>query len=210
MAHYRRPLALAAALNTAVFAVEAVAGLEAQSVSLGMDAVHNLSDELALVCLYLAFVLSQGVSRRLLRFANLFNSLGLVAVSALLAWQAIERLLHPAAVHGGIAVAVGVAAALANWGVARLLRAPAKDNAAVRLAYIHNVGDVYVSLAPVGAGLLVTLTGYAGFDPLIGGGVAVWFIATTLREVLVSHEELIWPEKIVCGHPDHETADATR
>ena len=23
------------------------------------------------------------------------------------------------------------------------------------------------------------------------------------KEVLQSHEELIWPEKIVCGHPEH-------
>lgn len=39
-------------------------------------------------------------------------------------------------------------------------------NAAIRLAYIHNIGDVWVSLAPVSAGLLLTLTGYSFFDPL--------------------------------------------
>ena len=83
---------------------------------------------------------------------------------------------------------------------------PAQNNAAIRLAYIHNMGDVWVSLAPVTAGLLLGLTGYAFFDPLIAGGVAVWFIASTGREVFQSHEELIWPEKIVCGHPDHKDA----
>jgi divalent metal cation (Fe/Co/Zn/Cd) transporter len=56
------------------------------------------------------------------------------------------------------------------------------------------------------AGLLLALTGYAFFDPLIAGGVAVWFIASTGREVFQSHEELIWPEKIVCGHPEHDDA----
>jgi Co/Zn/Cd efflux system component len=71
-------------MNTAIFVVEAIAGFQAQSLSLIMDSVHNLSDEMALVALYLAFVLPLGVSRHLLRSANIFNSVGLMAVSALL------------------------------------------------------------------------------------------------------------------------------
>ncbi|MBI3672872.1 MAG: cation transporter [Rhizobiales bacterium] len=197
MAHYRKSLAAAAMLNTGIFVVEAVAGYQVASLSLIMDSVHNLSDEMALVFLYLAFTLSQGVSRNLLRSANIFNSVGLIAVSALLLWQAIERLLHPVPVQGIVPIAVGIAAAGANWGVARLLFKPSSNNAAIRLAYVHNIGDVWVSLAPVAAGLFVSLTGYSLFDPLVAGAVAVWFIVSTGREVLESRDQLIWPEKIV-------------
>jgi Co/Zn/Cd efflux system component len=204
MAHHRKPLAAAAALNTAIFAVEAVAGFKADSLSLLMDSVHNLSDEMALVFLYLAFVLPQGISRHLLRSANVFNSVGLLLVSGLLLWQAVERILHPTPVIGSVAIVVGLLAAAANMGVAQLLRAPSRDNAAIRLAYIHNVGDVYVSLAPAAAGLLVGLTGHSIFDPIIAGGIAVWIIVSTVREVFASSEELIWPEKIVCGHSDEQ------
>src|SRR5919204_5166304 len=98
MAHFRRPLAAAAALNGAIFVVEALAGYQANSLSLLMDAVHNLSDQAALVLLYFALILSAGVSRTLLRSANLFNSVGLVAVSGLLLWRAAERILVPAPV----------------------------------------------------------------------------------------------------------------
>ena len=112
----------------------------------------------------------------------------------------------PAPVVGSVAIVVGLLAAAANWGVARLLLAPSRNNAAIRLAYIHNIGDVYVSLAPVAAGLLVSLTGYSIFDPLIAAAIAVWIIVSTVREVFTSSEELIWPEKIVCGHSDHEEA----
>jgi Co/Zn/Cd efflux system component len=202
MAHHRKLVAAAAALNSTIFVVEAVAGFAADSLSLVMDSVHNLSDEMALVLLYLAFALPRGISRHLLRSANLFNSVGLVLISALLLWQAVERILHPAPVLGSVAIAVGLAAALANWGVARLLLQPSRNNAAIRLAYIHNMCDVYVSLAPVAAGVLVTLTGHSIFDPLIAGGIAVWIIVSTAREVFASSEELIWPEKIVCGHAD--------
>jgi cation diffusion facilitator family transporter len=204
MAHYRKPLAAAAALNTAIFVVEAVAGFQADSLSLLMDSVHNLSDEMALVLLYLAFILPHGISRHLLRSANVFNSVGLGVVSGLLLWQAVERLLHPVPVVGAVAIVIGLLAAAANWGVARLLLAPSRRNAAIRLAYIHNIGDVYVSLAPVGAGVLVSVTGYSIFDALIAAGIAVWIIVTTAREVFASSEELIWPEKIACGHSDHE------
>jgi cation diffusion facilitator family transporter len=204
MAHYRKPLVAAAALNSAIFIVEAAAGFQADSLSLLMDGVHNMSDEMALVLLYLAFILPHGVSKHLLRSANVFNSVGLILISGLLLWQAIERILHPASVAGAVAIVVGVLAAAANWGVARLLLAPSRRNAAIRLAYIHNVGDVYVSLAPVGAGALVSVTGYSIFDPLIAAGIAVWIIVTTAREVFASSEELIWPEKIACGHSDHE------
>jgi cobalt-zinc-cadmium efflux system protein len=201
--HYRKPLAAAVALNTAIFIVEAIAGYEANSLSLIMDSVHNFSDQVALVFLYLAFVLPLGISRNLLRSANIFNSVGIVAVSGVLLWQAVERIIHPAPVLGTVPIIVGLAAAAANWGVARLLRDPARNNAAIRLAYLHNLGDVQVSLAPVLSGLLVLASGRFIFDALIAGGIALWLIVSTLREVIASHEELIWPEKINCGHSDH-------
>ena len=204
MAHYQKSLAAAVVLNTAISVVEAASGLESGSLSLIMDAAHNLSDEMALIFLYLAFILSQGVSRNLLRTANLFNSVGLIAISGLLVWQAVERFLHPVAVEGLIPIVVGTAAAAANWGVARLLLEPGRNNAAIRLAYIHNIGDVYVSLAPVLAGFLVICTERSVFVPIIAGIIALWIILSTGREVLGSREELIWPEKIVCGHSDHD------
>lgn len=211
MAHFRKAVATAVGINTGIFAVEAVAGYQSGSLALIMDSVHNLSDELALVCLWLAFILSRGPSQTLLRSANIFNSVGLIAVSGILLWQAVERFLNPVPVQGLVPIAVGLAAAAANWGVARLLLKPSEHNAAIRLAYIHNLGDVWVSLAPVAAGLLLVLTGYSFFDPLIASLVAMWIIVSTAREVFESHDELIWPEKIACGHSDHATtADGVR
>jgi cation diffusion facilitator family transporter len=203
MAHHQKAVAAAVTINSAIFVVEAIAGYQADSLSLIMDSIHNLSDELALIFIYMAFVLSQGISRHLLRTANVFNSVGLVVVSVVLLWQSIERLVHPVPVQGLMVIAVGIAAAVTNWGVARLLLEPGRNNAAIRLAYIHNMGDVYVSLAPVAAGLLVAFSGYAIFDTIIAAAIALWFIKSTGKEVFQSHEELIWPEKIVCGHPDH-------
>lgn len=204
MAHHQRAVAAAAILNTGIFTIEAVAGYQAGSLSLLMDSAHNLSDEMALVALWLAFIVSRGPSRTLLRSANIFNSVGLIAISGLLLWQAIERFLNPVPVQGAVPIIVGLTAAAANYVVARLLREPGEHNAAIRLAYIHNLGDVWVSLAPVIAGVLLITTGYAFFDPLVAAVIALWIIITTGREVLASHDELVWPERIVCCHTQHE------
>lgn len=204
MSHYRKAVGAALALNTAISAVEAIAGFSVNSLSLVMDSAHNLSDELALAALWLAFFVPRGPSRGLLRSANIFNSVGLIAVSAVLLWQAADRFLHPVPVEGWVPIIVGLAAAVANGAVARLLLAPSAENAAVRLAYVHNLGDVWVSLAPVAAGLLLIATGRSFFDPLIAAAVALWLIVGTVREVINSGEDLVWPERIVCCHTEAE------
>ncbi len=207
MAHYRKPVGVAVVLNTIIFVVEAIAGLKAQSLSLIMDSVHNLSDEAALIFLFLAFVLPLTLSRALQRWANLLNSVGLLLVSGLVVWQAIERLLHPVPILGIVPLVIGLLAAAANWGVAQLLLEPSRRNPTIRLAYLHNLGDVLVSLAPVAAGSLIALTGRSFFDPLVALVIAAWILWSTSLEVIHSREELIWPAQLVCGH-DTEERDA--
>jgi len=209
MAHYRKPVGAAATLNTAVFAVEAVAGVKAQSLSLLVDSVHNLSDEIALVFLFLAFVLPLAMSSALQRWANLLNSVGLITVCGFVVWEAIQRVVHPLPIVGSVPIAVGLLAAAGNWGVARLLLKPSVRNPAIRLAYLHNMGDVLVSLAPVAAGILIALSGRFLFDPLVALGVASWIVWSTARDVMQSRDELIWPAELVCGHAPEEQRIST-
>jgi len=199
MAHLRKPLAAALGLNTAVLVVETIGGVEANSLSLVTDAVHNFSDEMALAFLLLAYTLRTGLSSHFLRSANLFNSLGLLAISSLLVWQSIERLLHPQPVIGLIPIAAGLLAAVGNWGVARELREPSKHDIAIRLAYVHNLGDVIVSLAPVLAGAAMLVSGSVLFDPIIAIIIAAVIVVTALQAIIGSQEELLWPENVVCG-----------
>jgi divalent metal cation (Fe/Co/Zn/Cd) transporter len=46
------------------------------------------------------------------------------------------------------------------------------------------------------------VTGYSVFDPIIACGIALWIIVSTMQEVFESREQLIWPEKVVCGHSE--------
>ncbi|HEY3303843.1 MAG TPA: cation transporter [Candidatus Binatia bacterium] len=202
MAHRRPPLVRALELNTAVLVVEIAAGIGANSFSLIMDGVHNLSDEIALVLLVLAYSLRTGLSGRLLRYANLFNSVGLLAISAFLIIRVVERLSHPVEVFGAVPVVAGLIGAAANWGVAQVLRVPSEEDPAIRLAYVHNLGDTLVSLLPVVAGILVFASGSSIFDSLFALLIAAVIVVTTLRAVVSSHRELLWPENVSCGHID--------
>jgi cobalt-zinc-cadmium efflux system protein len=186
--------------------IEGVAGTRAHSLSLLMDGVHNFSDELALLSLLAAYVFSTSLSRGLQRIANLLNSLGLIAISAVILWQAVGRLLDPLPVIGWLPATVGLLATAGNWGVARILRDWQHRNAAIRLAYLHNIGDMYVSLAPVVAGLLVSLTGWFVFDPFAALVVGVWLVGSTAVELGRSGEDLLWPANATCGHEDEAGA----
>lgn len=200
MAHRRPPLVRALELNTAVLVVEIAAGIGSNSFSLIMDGVHNLSDEVALVFLVLAYSLRAGLSGKLLRYANLFNSVGLLAISVFLIMRVVERLSHPVEVFGAVPIAAGLIGAAANWGVARVLREPSKEDVAIRLAYVHNLGDTLVSLIPVAAGVLIFTSGSSIFDSLFALLLAAVIVITTLQAVVGSHKELLWPENVSCGH----------
>jgi len=200
VAHRRKPLAVALALNTAVLVIELAGGVRASSLSLVVDGVHNLSDEIALAFLVLAYTLRTGLSGRLLRSANLFNSLGLLAICGFLVWQVLERLAQPVPVLGLVPVVAGLLGALGNWGVARVLREPARHDPSIRLAYVHNLGDTLLSLAPALAGVLVLVTGRPLFDALIALLIAGVILVTTIGSIVGSHKELLWPDNVVCGH----------
>ena len=199
MAHRRPPLIRALALNTIVLVVEIASGIGANSFSLIMDGVHNLSDEIALVFLVLAYTLRTGISGKLLRSANFFNSIGLLAISGFLFWRVVERVFNPVEVLGVVPIIAGLIGAACNWGVARVLRDSSREDAAIRLVYVHNLNDTLVSLAPVSAGVAIILSGSSLFDPLVALLIAGIIVVTTVRTIIDSHKELLWPENVVCG-----------
>jgi Cation efflux family len=55
MAHHQRAVRTAVLLNASIFGVELIAGWQASSLSLIMDGIHNFSDQLAMVAIWLAF-----------------------------------------------------------------------------------------------------------------------------------------------------------
>ncbi len=112
----------------------------------------------------------------------------------------LDRRRAGAAIFGVLPLVVGLIAAVGNWGVARALREASREDPAIRLAYVHNLGDSLVSMAPVVAGTLTLLTGRSVFDPILALVIAAAIIVPSLHTLITFREELTWPPNVACGH----------
>lgn len=148
------------------------------SVALLADTIHNFSDALTAVPLWIAFVLgSRAASRRYTYglgraedLAGLFIVL-VVALSAVLAaWQSIDRLINPQPLSNlGWVIAAGVIGFAGNEAVAvyRIRVGRRIGSAALVADGVHARTDGFTSLAVVFGGIGVLL-GFPLADPIVG------------------------------------------
>lgn len=156
-------LGLTAVLQVVIVAVSG-------SVALAADTIHNFSDALTAVPLWIAFVLGRRAATRRYTYgfgraedlAGLFV-IGMIALSALIAgYQAVRRLLDPVPIqHLGWVAAAGLIGFLGNETVA---------------LYRIRVGRRIGSAALVADGLHARTDGFTSLAVLLGaGGVALGF-----------------------------------
>src|SRR5215208_5380795 len=140
-----RRLGLAVALIAALMAVEIVAGIVASSLALLSDAAHMLTDAGALL---LALIVIRLVRRPAggnltfgLRRAEILsaqaNGATLLVLGALIAYEAVRRLVDPTSVDGGVVMAVAVAGAAVNLVVVGQLARANRENMAVEGSFQH-------------------------------------------------------------------------
>jgi cobalt-zinc-cadmium efflux system protein len=172
--------AVGAALNTAFVAAELGFGYLANSLALISDALHNLSDVMALLLAWGAAWLARKRPtqthtygyRRASILVALFNAgLLLVAVGGIVV-EAIERLRSPAPVAGWTVLLVAALGILVNGGTALLFMSGRHDDLNIRGAYLHMAADAAVSFGVVVAAAVIMLTGWLWVDPAVSLGVA--------------------------------------
>ncbi len=183
------------------------------SVALFADTVHNLSDALTAVPLWIAFALSRRAASRRYTYglgrvedlAGLFV-VAMIGLSAVLAAvEAIRRLIDPMPLpHLGWVAAVGVVGFVGNEVVAlyRLRVGRRIGSAALRADGLHARADGLTSLAVVAGAVGVDL-GFPAADPIIGLLIAA---AITVVMVVAAHDvfgrllDRVDPELIDTAH----------
>ncbi|HYI36222.1 MAG TPA: cation diffusion facilitator family transporter [Thermoleophilaceae bacterium] len=167
-----RWLWVALGLNFAFMVVEVVVGLIANSVALLSDAAHMLTDTASLGLALGAITLAArppsgsftfGLKRSEILSAQL-NGASLLVLAAWLGFEAVGRLSDPPAVEGGLVIVVGVLGALVNLAAAMSIARANRTNLNVEGAYLHNLADLWSSVAAVAAGVVIVTTGFDQAD----------------------------------------------
>ncbi|MDK6075972.1 cation diffusion facilitator family transporter [Massilia varians] len=190
----RSQAALAMALGlTLLFAViEVFTGFMSNSLALISDAGHMVTDAAALGLALLAQAIAKRPpsSRHSFGFvraealAAFVNSLAMLALVAWIAWEAVQRLLHPEPVQGGVVLVVAAIGAAINLLVAWIL---SRDNQSIntRAALVNVMGDLLGSIAAIASGAIIYFTGWLRVDPILSIFVAMLILRSTggiLRE----------------------------
>ncbi len=191
-----RRMALALVITLGFVVIEAGAGILANSLALMTDAVHNLTDVIALALSWYAIRLTLrpansdrtfGYHRAGILIA-LFNSTTLVLIALGIFYEAYQRLLNPPPVEGGLMTIVAALAFVVNLGTAWLVKPGSDHDLNQRSAFIHLAGDALSTLGALVAGVLIMLTGWNILDPLVSvliGLLIVWNAWLIIRESVV-------------------------
>ena len=169
-----RALRTALILTSVFLVAEVVGGILSNSLALLADAGHMLTDVGALAfSLFVAWLARQPATPRrtygYLRFeilAALLNGAALLAVSALIIWEALGRLRNPEPVETGVMFIVAVGGLVVNIVAARLLHGSAGHSLNVRGAYLHVLSDLLGSVAAIAAALCARYFGWLLADPV--------------------------------------------
>ncbi len=172
-------------------AVQLVIAVASGSIALAADTIHNFSDALTAVPLWIAFSLGRRAATRRYTYgygraediAGLFV-ISMIALSAIIAgYEAVLRLMHPVAVeHLAWVAAAGVIGFLGNEGVAsyRIRIGRRIGSAALVADGLHARTDGFTSLAVLFGAIGVAL-GYPVADPIVGVIITVAIAAVLYR-----------------------------
>jgi cobalt-zinc-cadmium efflux system protein len=162
-------------LNGLITLIEFAGGILSNSLALISDAIHNLSDTLALALAWLANRIGRRKpdARRTFgykRFEILsafINASVLTAISIYLIYEAILRFLHPEPVRSGLMLVIAVTGLAVNLASMLFLHRDSKVNLNIKAAYVHLLGDTLSSVAVIGGAILIHYTQLFWIDPVL-------------------------------------------
>lgn len=168
--------------------VEVITGWLSGSLALIGDAGHMVTDSMALGLGALAARLSQRPPSRRHTFGlqraeivgALVNAGFMLVVVAWVSFEAVQRLLEPTPVKGGMVLVVAGIGLAVNLLVLKILHG-GEQNLNTRGAILHVLGDLLGSVAALASGLVITLTGWTPVDPLLSLFISALILLSTSR-----------------------------
>jgi cobalt-zinc-cadmium efflux system protein len=182
----RRALGIALGLTAAYTVVEVVGGLLTGSLALLADAVHMLSDNVALALALVALWLASRPStpertygyKRAEVLAALANGVLLVALAIWIFVESVLRLRDPGDVLGGWMLAIAIVGIAVNLGAGIALARPRHDSINVEAAFRHVFADLLGSAGVAVAAIVILATGWVQADAIVSMFIGVLVLAS--------------------------------
>lgn len=186
-------------LNATITIAEIIGGILSGSLALLSDAVHNLSDTIAIALSYFANKIAQKPKdarrtygyKRAEILSAFINSAVLLAISVLLIVEAYKRLKSPESIDGNLMIIVATVGLVANFISVYLLEKDSHDNLNIKSSYLHLLSDTISSVGVVIGGIVIKFWGIVWIDPLITVLISLyilketWHVLKTTVEILM-------------------------
>jgi cobalt-zinc-cadmium efflux system protein len=181
-------------LNIIITLSQIVGGILSGSLALLSDAMHNLSDVVALLIAYWANKISSRPKNNQKTFgykraeiiAALFNASALFGIALFLIIEAIHKFLNPETIDSILVIALGFLSIVLNAVSVLLIKDDAKHNMNMKAAYIHLLTDVMTSVAVVVGGLLMYYFHLFWIDSIITVLIAGYLIKASYSLIVES------------------------
>jgi cobalt-zinc-cadmium efflux system protein len=182
----RRALTAALALTASYTVVEVVGGVLTGSLALLADAVHMLSDNVALVLALVAVWLATRPETSARTFgykraevlAALANGVLLVALAIWIFVEAVMRLRDPSDVLGGWMLLVALLGIAVNVAAGLVLARSRRGSINVEAAFRHVFADLLGSVGVAVAAVVILATGWVEADAVVSILIAVLVLAS--------------------------------
>ena len=182
--HRMKNIGWAILINMGITVAEVIGGTLSGSLALLSDAGHNLSDVISLGLSFIGEKLSRKKAtrrhtfgfRRTEVFTALINALSLVGIAAFIVIEAVKRISSPPALSVGLMLGVATLGLLGNV-FSMMILGKREANLNVKAAYLHLFYDALSSVAVIGSGFLIYLTGWVVLDLVISlliAGMVLW------------------------------------
>lgn len=171
----QRHLRVSLFVSIAIVFVEFVGGILSNSLSLISDAVHVLSDVLAIALSLFAVTLATRQHKGSMTYgyhraevlAALTNGILLCAISVWIFFEAYHRMFSPRLIDVQIVIGIAAIGLAGNIVIMRILKRDLDKSLNVRSAFSHIIYDLVSSIAVIFVGIITYFTGLYVLDPLI-------------------------------------------
>jgi len=178
---------------------EVIGGLLSGSLALLADAGHMLTDTVSLFLAWIAARMAHKPADTLRSYgyhrvqilAAFSNGVFFILIVGWITYEAVQRILNPVEVIGGIMLVVAGLGLVVNLLAFYILHGAGGKDLNVRAALLHVLGDLLGSVAAISAAVIILGTGWMPIDPILSVFVALLILRSAWMVVRESTHILL-------------------